>query len=225
MTPLLPLNILLLFFLLSGNGNVPLSEDFPFEDGVYMSFEEFKGNSPSYKGPEVELFSLDSTEYHLQNISKIRLKNGKKIPLRTVWGICYQGVPYVRFKHSPTVVAKNKNFFGEDVNTFFRLDIIGALCVFNAEETVSKFPYSAFSNLPPQKESKINYNMILDLATGSFYYLDFETVAWFVKTDDFLYDQMLYYQYESYVNLHDFIIYYNLRNPVYPSASSLSYPH
>jgi len=222
---LLPLNILLFLFLFSGDKNEPLSEDFPFVDGVYMSFEEFKGNNPSYRGSEVELFYIDSLEYHLQNIQKIKLRNGKKIRLKSVWGVCYQGIPYVKFKHSPAVVGRNKNFFGQNVNTFYRLDIIGSLCVFNAEEKVDNFPYSTFSNMPYEKEKMINYNMVLDFSTGYFYYLDFETVAYFIKNDEFLYDQMLHYQYESSVNLYDFIINYNLRNPVYPSSSSIAYPN
>lgn len=225
MLHLFPLSILLFLFLFTGDSKEPLSEDFPFTDGVYMSFEEFKSNSPSYIGSDVELFYIDSLEYHLQNIQKIKLKNGKKIPLRYVWGVCYQGIPYVKFKHSPAVVGRNKNFFGQNVNTFYRLDIIGSLCVFNAEEKVDHFPYSTFSNMPYDKEKMVNYNMVLDFSTGYFYYLDFETVAHFIKNDEFLYDQMLYYQYESSVNLYDFIINYNLRNPVYPSSSSIAYPN
>lgn len=218
---LLSINILFFLLFLSGDKNLPLNEDFPFIDGVYMTFEDFKGNCPTYKGSDVELFYIDSSSYHLQHISKIKLKTGKKIPLKSVWGICYQGKPYVKFKNSPTVVGKNKNFFGENVNTFYQIDIIGSLCVFNAEEKVSSFQYSTFSNMPAERESMINNNLILDITSGSFYNLDFETVAFFIKNDEFLFDQMLYYQYESSVNLYDFIINYNLRNPVYPSSSSV----
>ncbi len=207
------------FFLLNAQ-NTPLSETFDFKDGVYLSFEEFKGNIPTYTGSEVELFYVDSNDYHLEHISKIKV-NGKKIASRKIWGICYKGKPYINYRGGIFEAGANKDLLKNQI-LFSRIDIIGALCVFNIDIGNKNRNTNPFINYPMPGESKFNLNKLLDINTGEVYPLEYPYVEHFIKNDKELYNDIMKHKID--INLFDFIIAYNRRNPVYPSPVSLSYP-
>jgi hypothetical protein len=60
---------------------IPILKDTSVVPGVYLTFEEFKANSPSVKEFQI-------TKDKLNDIISIKQPDGKQIPVREAWGYC-----------------------------------------------------------------------------------------------------------------------------------------
>ena len=209
-----------------------LNSDYPFEDGLYLSFEEFKSNTPSIKAREIKIMDIDSTDYHLKNISKIKVKNPKgkfkTYSMKKIWGLCFQGQPYINYRGGLFEAGANKgnksftnDIFSPSKVTFARLDIIGSLCVFTLEGGSNIYSTNTMVNYSSQSDRVFVRNMLLDLQTGNIYECSYESVLFHVQNDEELVDEM--HMFHAAINLFDIVLSYNNRHPVYADPVSIQY--
>ncbi len=169
------INILFLFFanvlLAQSDSIVYLSKNFKFKDGVFLTFEDFKNNTPTYSWDDVEagLFSNPQNfmaQMHFLKTKKTEVAPVQEIDLESIWGICLDGIPYVRLEKE----VLNK------VNTVFAgLKLRGKICYFEYEEFVlRKIPMSAynpitgkpFRTMSVERKVKIIHRNMLHFETG-----------------------------------------------------------
>ena len=84
-------------FLLIGYGTtnaqkVKLTNDFEFKNGLYLSFESFKNNTPDFTWDEVKYDAFANQEkrsIQFKYLNEVDTNDElKTIPLDTVWGFC-----------------------------------------------------------------------------------------------------------------------------------------
>ncbi len=132
-----------LFFvnaLLQAQGDtVYLSKNFKFQDGVFLSFEDFRNNTPAYQWKEVEVGVHSNPQNFLAQMYGLRVKkteqseegtrNSRNINLDSIWGICLDGIPYIRLSREEL----NK----ENV-VFAGLRLRGKICYYEYEEYITQ---------------------------------------------------------------------------------------
>lgn len=88
---------LLLPLLSVAQDSTVVTKNFRFADGVYRSFDELRANDPAWPIEEVEIRSFTNPQTFLTQVEGIsRNVNGHAVPLDSVWGICLDGIPFVR---------------------------------------------------------------------------------------------------------------------------------
>jgi hypothetical protein len=119
------------------NDTVYLSKNFKFQDGVFLDFEDFKNNTPSYQWNEVDAGVHSNPQNFLAQMYGLRVKEmetkegevrkSRNINLDSIWGICLDGIPYIRLSREEL----NK----ENV-VFAGLRLRGKICYYEYEEFV-----------------------------------------------------------------------------------------
>lgn len=110
--------------------------DFQFNDGIYLNYNQFKNNNPIPFTNLIVPFDIYSSDF-LMNFNKLEqisvidnLGNPKDIEKKSVWGLAWQGVPYINWN--------------KEIN---RIPIIGSVCHFVATKTTySTNYYSPYNN-------------------------------------------------------------------------------
>lgn len=144
---ILPIFIFVNALLHAQKDTVYLSKNFKFQDGVFMSFEDFRNNSPTYRWNEVEAGVHSNPQNFLAQMFGLRVKkiedeegrirNSIIINLDSIWGICLDGIPYIRLSREEL----NK----ENV-VFAGLRLRGKICYYEYEEfIVQKKEMSAYN--------------------------------------------------------------------------------
>jgi len=118
---------------------VKYTPDFKFKDGIYLNFDQVKGNNPI---PKAKL--LTSTDYNDREFFKKLIESGKiyfydnmgirqEIVTNTIWGYARNGVLYIQIQE-----------------TFNRITFVGSICHFVADITTYDpryySPYSPYGN-------------------------------------------------------------------------------
>ena len=72
-----------------------------FESGVYLTYQSFKSNTPDYTWEDARASAYVNDERYLAQVEYIKLMDSTtnefvKHPIQNFWGICVNGVPYVR---------------------------------------------------------------------------------------------------------------------------------
>ena len=136
MIAFLPLSI-------SAQQMVKYNSEFQFQDGLYISFEDFKNNNPIPITHTVTDFDIRDPDYldlvvdqdsiiYFDNLFKERV-----IPTRSMWGFCKRNKVFIAFGAESSF--NNPEFFG-----FYPLVNIGAFSFFSAVESY----YSTMSSGP-----------------------------------------------------------------------------
>jgi hypothetical protein len=125
---------LLLFILISTNifagDTIAYTRDYDFKEGVFLTLEQFKNNSPILKANIVSALPKTDSDFLSQIIVQktITYKNEKgeeeKVETATLWGYCQNRAVYINFNKS-----------------FQRVNVIGTLFHFTAMVTVYS-PYN-----------------------------------------------------------------------------------
>ena len=126
---------------------VYLSKNFKFQDGVFLSFEDFKNNTPTYKWNEVAAGVHSNPQNFLAQMYGLKVKDmetkegevrkSRNINLDSIWGICLDGIPYIRLSREEL----NK----ENV-VFAGLKLRGKICYYEYEEfIIQKKEMSAYN--------------------------------------------------------------------------------
>ena len=115
-----------------------LTQTFKFQSGVYLSYEEFQRNQPSYNGNEIKAAYFHNPQTEEIKVEYIRvIASATQLNLDSIWGISIKGIPYVK-------VAINKPTKG--LQTFAKMEVRGNICYyFYNDIDKKKIPFSAYN--------------------------------------------------------------------------------
>lgn len=200
-----------------GQDTIPLSNDYPFKNGIYLSFEEFKGNNPTYVDGQFKIDEVDSTDYDLTKVRKIKVLNEKgkwkTFSVNKIWGLAYDGVPYIYYKGIGKVNSPLSNY-----DKLTRIDVIGAISMFRLEDMSKSYNTNAFTSKMVYHNHVFILDMLMDMNSGKIHIFDYFSVEHYVKNDEALHYEMQVHR--QHINLYDIVFAYNLRHPIMPSPVS-----
>lgn len=191
-----------------------------YVDGVYLSYEDFINNEPSLP---FAAFDLKWTETPYFNKLKLKscknFQDGKmkKTDMRTIWGICLGGIPYINY----SITMPYQIRFGNQANdvrgksAFSRIRILGNICHFNIEDNVPKsnprFNNSLFTE--DVQGRMVRAQKMIKLSTGKIYAYDEYILCQLIKDDEQLYAS---FQKEGNreAKMFSYLKKYNERNPI-----------
>ncbi|MEZ5038234.1 MAG: hypothetical protein R2828_00015 [Saprospiraceae bacterium] len=109
-----------------------VNQSFIFQEGIYLSFEDFQANNPRYTLDLIAGELVTNEEEWTIKAQNLRIKTEEieePLLLSEVWGICFNGVPYVKrsLSDGPVVYA-----------IFSGLRLRGKICYYAYEEEVTK---------------------------------------------------------------------------------------
>lgn len=152
---------------------VYLSKNFKFHDGVFMTFEDFKNNTPTYIWEDVEAGIHSNPQNFLAQMYYLRTKvekdeavEAKEIDLENIWGISLDGIPYVRL---------SKEALNKENTVFAGLKLRGKICYYEYEDfEMRKIPMSAynpvtgkpFRTMNVERKFKVTHKNMLHFQTG-----------------------------------------------------------
>ncbi|MCP4123636.1 MAG: hypothetical protein GY751_17950 [Bacteroidetes bacterium] len=196
---------------------IPLNNDYPFKDGIYMSFEEFKGDNPTYGVGEFRIDDVDSSDYDLTKVRKIKVlnKKGKRknLSISKIWGLSYEGIPYIYYRGLGSVNNPLSNY-----DKLTRIDVIGSICMFRLEHQNNSYNTNTFTNKMIHDKQVFVLDMLMDMSSGKVHPFDYYSVKHYIDNDpDLLYELQVHLQ---EINLYDIVFAFNNRHLVYPSPVS-----
>ncbi len=119
-----------------------LTKNFKFRDGVYVTFQDFQRNRPSYQWEALHASLATTEEGFVAQVASIKF-NGKPLDLQQIWGICMGGIPYIRLPQGEVTDA---------ATVFVGLRVRGKICYFkyktNTTEMVEVRAYNPLNGRP-----------------------------------------------------------------------------
>jgi len=139
MRQLLLLFLFLPTFIFSQDSTL-LTKNFQFQDGIYLSFEEFQANQPTFGWEEVHASIFTNPQNLLTQISSISLPNGTEnlpLPTEKIYALSIEGIPSIQVQ---------KSEIQKDLATFAALKVRGKICYFGFPTIQKKqIPMHAFN--------------------------------------------------------------------------------
>lgn len=214
---------------------VKYTPDFRFKDGIYLNFDQVKGNNPI---PKAKL--LTSTDYNDREFFKKLLESGKiyfydnmgirqEIITNTIWGYARNGVLYIQIQEN-----------------FNRITFVGSICHFVADITTYDpryygspynyynpyyYPYSGYSpygygsyyspySYYPYRQSNMARSEIkqylIEFKTGNIAEFDMKNTELMLIQDPELYEEYVQLPRKKKKDLmFVYIRKFNERNPLY----------
>ncbi len=140
------ISIFLLPQILPAQDSVWVTKNFQFEDGIYLSLEEFQRNHPSIRWEQVESNYFVNPQTFLVQLAYLRKKGMERadtLNLKTIWAISIDGIPYLRLQ---------ENDIHKELTTFAALRVRGKICYFAYPDSRSKkvkiSAYNPLNGLP-----------------------------------------------------------------------------
>jgi len=115
-----------------------LTQDFKFKSGVYLDFEEFQKNQPTYSGDAIKAAYFLNPQTEEIKVEYIRLiSTNTYLNIDSIWGISLKGIPYIQVK--PSTTAKG-------MSTFAQIGVRGNICYYYYEDKEEKdIPFSVYN--------------------------------------------------------------------------------
>lgn len=171
-----------------GDSIVYLSKNFKFKDGVFLNFEDFKNNTPTYEWKEVEAGLFSNPQNFMAQMHFLKIKpndnsSEKEIDLEEIWGISIDGIPYVRLE---------KEILNKENTIFAGLKLRGKICYFEYEEYVMRrIPMSAynpvtgkpFRTMKVNRKVKVIHKNMLHFETGEMAVFSAENFSKWIQDD------------------------------------------
>lgn len=146
-----------------------LNRDYQFQDGLYLTYSAFQADSPDHLIDQLEgrLVTNDETGLTKSDYLGVKSDTGAvDIDLSSVWGICLDGIPYIRL----TGKGEEPGFA-----TFAKLKVRGAICYFTFETDEPKYvevkAYNPLNGKPFRQArvknmERVDNKMIMRFDTG-----------------------------------------------------------
>lgn len=130
---------------------VEVTPTYRFQDGIYLSFDEFQRNEPSLKWDQFIRRSVTNPESLITQVDFIRYRNSQEtLDLNNIWGICLDGLPFVRI---------DKDSIHKELPTFAGLRLAGNICYYSYENRVDKtYEIAAYNPLNGEPFRKATVN-------------------------------------------------------------------
>lgn len=160
---------------------VMYTRDFQFKNGIYLSYSDFKNNSPLNASRIVSDYNKASRDFFEKVLSKNSFTYldtaGKQQVVKTndTWGYCANDIVYINY--------------GSDFN---RVTIIGSICHFVAAVPVKIGISDPFYNDPfnnPQQYTYVTQQYILDTETGKTLEFNVTNMEFLLMRDELLYKE------------------------------------
>jgi hypothetical protein len=120
----------MLLLLLSGvqaQDSTLLNRSFQFEDGLYLSFEDFKNNQPAYSPDQYEMVHVVNPQTLLAQVASLSLASEQAFELSSLWGICIDGRPYIQI---------DREEVGKDLASFAGMKVVGRFCFYSYQKPI-----------------------------------------------------------------------------------------
>lgn len=111
--------------------SVLLTKNFKFKDGLYLDFQAFKNNQPTYSWIQLDGSLVTNPQTFITKVDYLYFKGHRErqIDLSEVWGLCLGGIPYIR------LLEKEEE---GGIVQFAGLQVRGKICFFAFEEEVTR---------------------------------------------------------------------------------------
>lgn len=174
--------------------------NFHFNEGIYLSFEEFKANQPSISNFEL-LYKGGETYLLIPCPDSIQDK--KSCYVENAWGYCKDRSVYMHQGYR---------------NNYYRLQVIGALIHFyviemNYYDPVMDHSYNGISSTPVRKVS--NREMVMEWETGRSFEFVYKNFRIYLSEKDVELYQQLESAKQKRKMIYFYMLKYNERHPVY----------
>ena len=197
---------------------VVLSKNFKFQDGVYLSFEDFQNNKASLAWDSVYAKLHTNPQKMLTLVETINHKG--MIINQEVWGFSLGGIPYVNLQR--------KNKAGLDV--FVGLKVRGNICYFSIEEVEEKVEiiraYNPRTGIPFREgevvtKREVENSFMLSFESGDIKALTVENFLKWIESDSKLTKTVKQIDGNVEEKLFKCLLIYDDRNPVFVPISIL----
>lgn len=199
--------------------SVLLTKNFRFQDGVYPDFASFTHNQPLFDWNALESDMVTSWDNKTLQVARVSIKQANTdmdtIDLSEVWGLCLNGVPYIRLADT---LKRN------DAWVFAALQVRGRISYYEFEVAVTEQvvvkAYNPVTGQPfregkvPQKKV-ITQKMMLDFDSGVSLPFNKENFLDRIKNDAGLWQAVSEIDPEDQTKLFKSLLIYDDRNPVY----------
>ena len=197
---------------------IKYTPDFRFTDGVYITFNQVKNNSPIEKARILTTIDYNDKDFFKRITSENTISYynnlGKKIdvPLKNIWGFADNGNLYIKVDYN-----------------FYKITIIGSICHFIAYITTYDYnnsPYYGYngysvSYTPPTEKSDLK-EYILDFNTGKRLEYTIKNLEILLIKDEELYSEFVSLSKRKKKQLkYTYIRRFNTRNPIFLPENSL----
>ena len=173
--------------------------DFRFNDGIYLTFEDFKNNTPIYTNFEIKYRSGTTILYVMCTDSSQSYDCEVKQP----WGYCLNKSVFIY-----------QGFGGN----YFRLQVIGALIHYFVIEmqyydTGFNDPFNPYSTMPNRRIS--NREIVMEWTTGRRFEFCYKNLKTFLQENDPDLLQQLEASKKKRKMIYFYMLKYNEKHPVY----------
>ena len=153
--------------LLAQNATI-VGPDFHFNEGIYFTFEEFKTNSPTVKDFTVR---THGSGMYLEFPCQDSLGNIQNCTAENIWGYCKDRSVYMYQGYS---------------NSFFRLQVIGALIHFYSIESYYERDFDHRYGQPymPTSRRVTQNEMLIEWETGQRFHFTYKNFSVYLKEKD-----------------------------------------
>jgi hypothetical protein len=126
---------------------VEVTPTFRFQNGIYLTLEEFQYNKPALVWTDFEKRSNTNPQSLITQVDFIKNKETEEyIDLDKIWGICIEGLPFIRIP---------KDSINKELATFAGLRVAGNISYYSYENRVEKeydfAAYNPFNGQPFRK--------------------------------------------------------------------------
>lgn len=160
-------NILLLAIGAQAQDSVLLNRSFQFDDGLYLTFEDFKNNQPAFSADEYEMVYVVNPQTLLAQVASLSVASEQGVDISSLWGVCIDGRPYIQI---------DRQEVGKDLASFAGFKVVGRFCFYSYQKSV-QVPveikaYNPLTGMPfrsgtiDKTEFRENYRM-LDFLNGT----------------------------------------------------------
>jgi hypothetical protein len=203
---------------LAAQDSLLLSNEFEFNDGIYATFDALKANRPTYTWAQVEASAhLNKDKYivQFQRIERLDTALQQRIVLQQndFWGVCVNGVPYIRIVDTATALPK-----------FVGLRTRGRIAYFyyetEAKEKVPMIIYDPRTQQPVWREvienkKSITQYQILHFENGEILNFDKQNLQKWLKPDAALSETLRDIDAAATDKLYKILLIFNDRNPFF----------
>jgi hypothetical protein len=178
---------------------VKYDKNYRFQDGVYMTFQEFKENSPSVRDFKVSKSSQFSGETVLETV-------------------CLGGTGYCEIKNCWGYVQNNAVYISQGFSGYYyRLQIIGALIHYFAMNTYSipTYDYAYGDPFYRNQRSVENQEYFIEFLSGKKYEFSYKIFSGFLQEKDAELYEELQKSKKKRKMIYHFMLKYNELHPVY----------
>jgi hypothetical protein len=157
--------------------SVAYSKDFTFNEGIYLTYADFRGNKPIPKDRIVTNYDRTALDFLKQETQKPEInylddnKAGQTVKTTKLWGYCSNNAVYIKY--------------GEE---FSKVMVIGSICHFTAFTPVYLGGYDHYTDTPANMSSGYEQEqLVIDTRTGKVGQFNYVNIEALLQQDEALY--------------------------------------